>query len=407
MKPELRVGSVGDNRFILSCEIGQTIMAHVISPALCSLDPDLPLIAIRLKEQPQFMFLVNKLIFDGMMEMKTHHEKLIGSSSSTGVWLEFASCPILAVKLNPDYIIDGSVPYIELYDGIDVKGAIIQKFFKQSEELTNMNHNTAEMLISQHPIDMISLMNTAFLRLPEDAPIGSADEKSQWAYTVEEFKETQEALSEQQATFLSERSMVLIRDGVGDIFTTLLGWCWRAGIPIARESFDVTCPHGVFAVDHPEIENLWSDFSKCFYMLHGMREMISSRIKDYDSHMLESEYIVIAEHCNYLINLLASFACKIGINYKSDLAKITESNLSKICPDEDSLARTIDSYGAKGIKLVPKRSTVGGYAVFIDGDQIVDGKFYPDAKFMKNVDWFEPELYGGLDIDDRDSYNPI
>lgn len=89
--------------------------------------------------------------------------------------------------------------------------------------------------------------------------------------------------------------------------------------------------------------------------------------------------------------------------------RIVESNLSKLCKDEDELNATLKSYRDKGVEVYAgespllqengkpylvvfsaKEQTVAEYS---EKEKKMINKVYRKDKFLKCVNWFEPNLY--------------
>lgn len=84
------------------------------------------------------------------------------------------------------------------------------------------------------------------------------------------------------------------------------------------------------------------------------------------------------------------------LDVSADMAEVTSSNLSKVCPTaEDAVATQHFYFDKKGVKT--KRvecATMPGYVILVDGDQTgSDGKFYPANKFLKSVGNFKEPVF--------------
>jgi NTP pyrophosphatase (non-canonical NTP hydrolase) len=82
----------------------------------------------------------------------------------------------------------------------------------------------------------------------------------------------------------------------------------------------------------------------------------------------------------------------LGIDADKDMEEVQQSNLSKLCTTEAEAAETIEAYDRIGVK-VSTRGEVPEIVIVSNCDQSdIKGKFYPAGKFLKCVNWFEPEL---------------
>jgi NTP pyrophosphatase (non-canonical NTP hydrolase) len=82
----------------------------------------------------------------------------------------------------------------------------------------------------------------------------------------------------------------------------------------------------------------------------------------------------------------------LGIDADKDMEEVQQSNLSKLCTTEAEATETIESYDRIGVK-VSTRGEAPEIVIVSNCDQSdIKGKFYPAGKFLKCVNWFEPEL---------------
>lgn len=85
-----------------------------------------------------------------------------------------------------------------------------------------------------------------------------------------------------------------------------------------------------------------------------------------------------------------------NIDVNSDMQKVTDSNLSKVCPTLEDAKSTQEYYLVKkGVKTEIKPCpTFTGYIIVVPTEQIgSDNKVYPAGKFLKSLSNFkEPNL---------------
>lgn len=84
------------------------------------------------------------------------------------------------------------------------------------------------------------------------------------------------------------------------------------------------------------------------------------------------------------------------IDVNADMQKVTDSNLSKVCPDMEDAKTTQEHYLVKkGIQTEIKPcATLPGFIIVVPFEQIgSDNKVYPAGKFLKSIGNFkEPNL---------------
>lgn len=227
----------------------------------------------------------------------------------------------------------------------------------------------------------VALMNSLFTRKLGDAPAGSQNAINQHSYTVSEWGETKEAL---EHSYVSDE----LRDGIADMFTTLIGSIWRAGntemfLFLADQSYvqrqnlgsqnNLTTTEAKLVLD--DIEVIVSDTSKLLSLTGD--NSISNNL--------------LHRQLNRLAIKLFEFSLFIGINPHADLSQVTMANLSKLCQGRSCLERTYEKYADIGVQLYHTEVEPDVYAVFSKEHQVgTDGKTYEADKFLKSADWFEP-----------------
>ncbi len=81
-----------------------------------------------------------------------------------------------------------------------------------------------------------------------------------------------------------------------------------------------------------------------------------------------------------------------GLDVDKDMEEVQQSNLSKLCTTEAEAAETIEQYNRIGVK-VSTRGSAPEIVIVSNCDQSdINGKFYPCGKFLKSVNWHEPEF---------------
>ena len=99
---------------------------------------------------------------------------------------------------------------------------------------------------------------------------------------------------------------------------------------------------------------------------------------------------------------LDTYLMSLSAFYKVDVPKlvqkVTDSNMSKLCLNDEDTAATLKYYRDKGVDVYSKDSPLiqsNGkpfQVVYSSSEQTVDGKVYRAHTFLKCVNWFEPDL---------------
>lgn len=87
----------------------------------------------------------------------------------------------------------------------------------------------------------------------------------------------------------------------------------------------------------------------------------------------------------------------MDINADKAVQEVNRANMTKVCITKDQVKRTVDKYNKEGVECsVLKSSTDDGDVWLVKSSKDQEdskGKFYPKGKFLKNVDWEEPNLW--------------
>lgn len=83
----------------------------------------------------------------------------------------------------------------------------------------------------------------------------------------------------------------------------------------------------------------------------------------------------------------------LGIDADADMAAVQASNMSKLCKTETEIEATLAFYrDEKGLDVYAGGELPQGWVKSSKDQTGSDNKFYPANKFLKNTNWFEPEL---------------
>lgn len=127
-------------------------------------------------------------------------------------------------------------------------------------------------------------------------------------------------------------------------------------------------------------------------------------IKDRIDAIIESilDKSSIEEMMDEIVSLdsyLMSLAEFYNADVTSLIQKVTDSNMSKLCLNDEDTEATLNFYRNKGVDVYSNNSPLiqeNGQpfqVVYSSCEQTVGGKVYRAHKFLKCVNWFEPDLY--------------
>jgi NTP pyrophosphatase (non-canonical NTP hydrolase) len=86
----------------------------------------------------------------------------------------------------------------------------------------------------------------------------------------------------------------------------------------------------------------------------------------------------------------------MNIDCDEGLKEVNRANFSKLCKTQEQVQQTVEYYNKLGIETSVSHNTLDDEDVFLIKSSCEqrdkDGKVYPKGKFLKNVDWIEPDL---------------
>jgi predicted HAD superfamily Cof-like phosphohydrolase len=86
-------------------------------------------------------------------------------------------------------------------------------------------------------------------------------------------------------------------------------------------------------------------------------------------------------------------AHRAGVDANKDFDTVHVSNMSKFCKDRDEALQTAAHYEKLGVQISYRNVEGNMIAVISACDQTdINGKFYPEGKLMKSVQYHLPEL---------------
>lgn len=133
-----------------------------------------------------------------------------------------------------------------------------------------------------------------------------------------------------------------------------------------------------------ELENLGSQIE----LMDEELQEIKDAIKDGDWEALKDgviDLLVVTYGLGYVMNI----DCDKG------LQEVNRANMSKLCKSQGEVVATTGYYNSIGVECSVQLVGESLWVVKSTKDQKdMNDKFYPKGKFLKNVNWSEPDLFG-------------
>lgn len=129
--------------------------------------------------------------------------------------------------------------------------------------------------------------------------------------------------------------------------------------------------------------------------LKSQLALIYEEAQELEDGILESDWEAMKDAVADLLVVTYGMAYVMNIDADKALQRVNEANMSKLCTSQDEVVATTGFYAQLGVEISVQTVGKSLFAIKSTRDQEgEDGKFYPQGKFLKNVNWKEPDLFG-------------
>lgn len=136
-------------------------------------------------------------------------------------------------------------------------------------------------------------------------------------------------------------------------------------------------------------------YEKIYEEIKSMIDELIAAIEHKDVELID----LFMHRLNSKITALCLSEAKPGYDLDLLIDRVTESNMSKLCRNDEELEATLKFYRDKGVEVYSKESPLvqesgKPYLVVYSAKEQTDadGKVYRADKFLKNINWFEPDI---------------
>lgn len=224
--------------------------------------------------------------------------------------------------------------------------------------------------------------------------------RHQYHIIAEEVKELEDAILDQD--------LKMARDGVADVKVTVYGLAHRLGIKhfdaVVRAATQVLMNHLELQADETTAQFIRRGYAQmeidCTLNWDLALAEFKSLIENFEdladsiqTHFEKSDPVFYIASMIYYAELIAAL---LGFDSDADDAEVHRSNMSKFDTNEEDLLATVKKYYDLGVETVVRETAIDDvkyYVVKVAHDQDgKDGKFYRRGKFLKSINFEEPNL---------------
>jgi predicted HAD superfamily Cof-like phosphohydrolase len=131
------------------------------------------------------------------------------------------------------------------------------------------------------------------------------------------------------------------------------------------------------------------------HVVEDIKQLIDEIIKSISK---KQNHSLIMKNVEELDVYLMTLCNLYNVDVDSLIQKVTDSNFSKLCKDEIETDATLKFYRDKGVEVYSAESPIKQedgspfFVVYSSKEQTVQNKVYRAHKFLKCINWFEPDI---------------
>lgn len=134
--------------------------------------------------------------------------------------------------------------------------------------------------------------------------------------------------------------------------------------------------------------------------LYDQFELIKEEFNELqDKGLGAKDWTEVKDAIGDLLVVTYGMAYRCNVDADKMMQNISESNFSKLCKTEEEVGETVKYYDSLGVETRVEQTELNGVRVWAiksnkDQNYVENGesKFAKNGKFLKNVNWFEPDL---------------
>ena len=129
--------------------------------------------------------------------------------------------------------------------------------------------------------------------------------------------------------------------------------------------------------------------------LNNQIHLIDEEIQEIKDAITEGDWEGLKDGIMDLLVVTYGLGYVTDIDCDKGLREVNRANMSKLCGSQDEVVATTGHYSKLGVESETHLVGDSLWAIKSTKDQTdVEGNFFPEGKFLKNVNWSEPDLFG-------------
>lgn len=129
--------------------------------------------------------------------------------------------------------------------------------------------------------------------------------------------------------------------------------------------------------------------------LDSQIELMDEELQEIKDAIEEGDWEALKDGVIDLLVVTYGLGYVMNIDCDKGLQEVNRANMSKLCSSQQEVVATTGYYNSIGVECSVQLVDENLWVVKSTKDQKdMNDKFYPKGKFLKNVNWSEPDLFG-------------
>ena len=127
--------------------------------------------------------------------------------------------------------------------------------------------------------------------------------------------------------------------------------------------------------------------------LNGQIHLIDEELQEIKDAIKDGDWEALKDGVMDLLVVGVGLGYVADIDCDKGLREVNRANMSKLCSTQDEVVATTGHYGTLGVECAVQSVGNSLWAIKSTKDQTdTEGNFFPEGKFLKNVNWSTPDL---------------